>query len=89
MKYLPEQPQKHVTREYLFNIVNTFDPKFFASLVEEVDKFVLKRSSAKRMVELDSEMLQMLKMLQGFNSERINPRSFSMMSVGAKKRTRK
>lgn len=30
--YLPDDPQSHVTREYLFTIVNTLDASFFSSV---------------------------------------------------------
>lgn len=37
MIYLPDDPIKHVTRDYLFGIINTLDPSFFKRAMEEVE----------------------------------------------------
>ena len=36
--YLPEDPKRHVTRDYLFVLVNTLDPAFFPCAVEEIER---------------------------------------------------
>lgn len=38
MRYLPDSPATHVTKEYLFTIVNTVDSTFFAKCVQEIDE---------------------------------------------------
>ena len=45
LKYLPDEPAKHVNREYLFPLVNCFDISFFPRLIEEADK--MKKSKVK------------------------------------------
>ena len=37
MMYLPDNIKACCSKEYLFAIVNTFDPQFFPALVKEVD----------------------------------------------------
>ena len=36
MKYLPDEPHNHVTRDYLFTIVNSLDQGFFPRIMEEI-----------------------------------------------------
>jgi hypothetical protein len=36
MKYLPDDPSNHVTRDYLFTIVNSLDQGFFPRIMNEI-----------------------------------------------------
>lgn len=38
LQYLPDDPAKHVTKVWLFNVINSIDPSFFTRLVTEVEK---------------------------------------------------
>lgn len=36
-KYLPDSPASHITKEYLFTVVNTVDSTFFARCVQKIE----------------------------------------------------
>ena len=36
LKYLPDHPETHVSRDYLINVTNTLDPQLLASSIEEL-----------------------------------------------------
>jgi hypothetical protein len=36
LMYLPDNPATHVTRDYLFTVVNTLDQQFFPTIVSEI-----------------------------------------------------
>ncbi len=43
LSYLPDTPEKHVSVDYLYTIVNTLDTAFFANILDEIqEKFKAK-----------------------------------------------
>jgi hypothetical protein len=41
LNYLPDDPEAHVTRDYLFAVVNTLDCSFFERVEKELEeKFI-------------------------------------------------
>ena len=90
LRFLPDDYQKHVTKDYLFTLVNTYDPSFFPTITEEVERAkTVKNTEKPQLVELDVEMLELLKKMQDFNIAKVNPRSLTALKVNARKRTRK
>ena len=62
LKYLPDEPKKHVTRDYLFTIVNTVDRTFFVRAEEELalrDKQKME-SKQKDVVEINTQMYELI-----------------------------
>ena len=47
LKYVPDDPSSHCTRDYLYKIVNTFDPQFFMSCIEGVERHRMKHRISK------------------------------------------
>lgn len=90
LKYLPDKPQIHVTREYLFSIVNTLDQSFFMHAIEEIEARKLANGNQKteQVIEIDQEMLKLMERLSDFNIGSSNMRSLANLKVGSKKRKR-
>jgi len=42
LSHLPNDPEFHVTRDYLFTIVNSFDHSFFKNAIEEIENKKMK-----------------------------------------------
>lgn len=38
LRYLPDHPDTHVTKDYLVTVVNTIDPSFLTAIIEELIK---------------------------------------------------
>ena len=61
LQYLPDDYAKHVSKDYLFTLVNTWDPSFFPTIVEEVSKkLALKNPAKPQFVELSKDMMDLL-----------------------------
>jgi hypothetical protein len=56
VKYLPDEPLAHVTRDYLFTLVNTLDPTFFRRAEEDLESRLREKEIEKAVdvVEIDS-----------------------------------
>lgn len=89
-RYMPDEPEKHTTREHLFQIVSTLDPTFFDRAVLDLDAELREKElkKAKEVVEIDPRMLEMMRRLADFSTEAGNGRSLQNTKVGSKKRTR-
>lgn len=48
LRYLPDDPSIHCTRDYLYTIVNTFDPQFFMTFIQGVERHRLKNRTSKQ-----------------------------------------
>ena len=90
MKYLPDEPEKYVTRPYLFNIVNSIDPSFFKRLEEELfAKQLLKRKEKNEpTIQVKREMFDLIKQFSAMSAVQSNGRSLASAKPGAKKRKR-
>lgn len=88
IKYLPDDPITHCNRDYLYTIVNTFDPQFFMSCIDGVERHRLKNRASKeeQVVEMDPQMLKVMERLSDFNIGHQNPRSLAMMKIDSKKK---
>lgn len=63
LSYLPDEPTTHVTKSYLFTVVNTMDPAFFAGAVQELEnrKLASKRQpTVAPVIEIDSNMVDQI-----------------------------
>ena len=91
IKYLPDDPITHCNRDYLYTIVNTFDPQFFMSCIDGVERHRLKNRASKeeQVVEMDPEMLKVMERLSDFNIGHQNPRSLAMMKIDSKKKRKR
>lgn len=60
---MSDTPERHVTSEYLYTIVNTLDATFFAHVIAEIEaNYKLKLSKkAEKVINIDKEMLDLLK----------------------------
>ena len=70
MQYIPDRPNLracHVSREFLFNIVNTLDSEFFPEVLNQVEKYRTEGKGSKkpRLVEIDPEMAELFEKLKG------------------------
>jgi hypothetical protein len=89
-KYLPDNATSVITKDYLFTLVNTWDPSFFPRVTAEVESgSMIKKPIRPLFVELAPDMVELLQKLQHFHIGVTNPRSLAGLKVGSKKRTRK
>lgn len=92
LNYLPDDPATHVTKGFLFTVVNTLDPSFFAGAVQELEDRKLVNDCRKKVepvIEIDNNMYDLIQKFNSFTvGERLNPRSLGGMRAGTKKRSR-
>jgi len=62
LRYLPDSPQSTCSRDYLFTILNTFDPELFLTCINKVEALckVNRASKKEETVEIDPEMLKVM-----------------------------
>ena len=91
-KYLPTDPNRQASKEWLFDVVATLDPTFFPKLVKEVEASKVKKAGKpESMVEVTPEMLELIEKFQSFSISKTNSRSLAGLGTGRsmKKRNRK
>ena len=87
MEFFPENLREHCDRQFLLDVVNTLMPKYFVSVLDEIDGIrQVKGGTEPQEVQIDQGMLAMLKELSGPASSRKNLRGLNQLKVGAKKR---
>ena len=88
LSYLPERPDIHVNRDYLFTIVNTADPSYFPRVVAEVERSRAGKVGRKqKTITISKDMHDLLEKFTDFNLEHGSIKSVSGLAMGAKKRT--
>lgn len=62
LKYLPDQPLQHVTKDYLFTIVNTLDPTFFRRAEDDNEQRLMAKAVTRQkdVVEIDPGMYELI-----------------------------
>jgi len=61
MEYLPDDPKTQTDRQFLVDIINTFDPDFFKGAIAEINRHIMSRAAATdKTVTLSGGMFRLL-----------------------------
>lgn len=62
-KYLPDEPAKHITKEFLLGVLNTLSPDFMHKVIGEVEEHLAKNKKQKppNEIQIDTGMLELLR----------------------------
>ena len=91
MLYLPDEPIKHVTKEFIGNVLNTLDDTFFPRAIAEIqERQKAKQVVKKEAIHITPEMAALMARLSvaGVKKWKPNKRSLSCLKLGTRKRTR-
>ena len=87
MEFFPENVREHCDRQFLLDVINTLMPKYFVSVLDEIDGIrQIKGGAEPQEVQIDQGMMAMLRDLSGPASSRKNLRGLNQLRVGARKR---
>jgi hypothetical protein len=94
LSYLPDQPEKHVTKDYLLGIINAVDPTFCLRVQKEVEEIrrtqAASKTKAPPTIEIDRSMLALIEQFESFGLEqrRSNVNTMTGLVRKREKRTR-
>jgi hypothetical protein len=90
-KYLPDEPEGHVTQDYLYTMINTIDCGFFPKIQGEIDRQKKAKKVAKQEVKLvlDPAMVEMLEKFADHRLGKPSVKSLAGLGQVPKKRKRK
>jgi hypothetical protein len=88
---LPDNVCVQARKDYLFTLINTFDPNFFPRLIDEVENLKLAKNPRKpQTVEISDDMLQLLQRFSDIQLHRSSARSLASLKMpNRSKRTRR
>lgn len=82
-EYLPKDPLKMTSKQWLFTVVATLDPEFFPRLVVEVkNQKAVKKAKPQKTIEVTDEMLKLIERFQSFSLRETNSRSLAGLAAG-------
>ena len=88
LSYLPDDPQSHVTKPYLYTIVNTLDCHFFTEAEKEIEAKIPKKATRPPVqITVDKSMMDLI---EQFASMRVSSKRNTIAGINSKrsKRTR-
>lgn len=89
--YLPDVDElnpKRVSRAWLATIINTIDPTYFKELIIAAENRNFKSTTEQDKIEIDSEMLALLKSFVSVGGNKIKRSSLKNLKINSKKRKR-
>ena len=91
MRYLPDEPDKHTTRQFVADIINTLDPAYFGKLIDEIECSrgeQLKKPTQR--IDVTNAMFDLLSNMTSLAASGKGPskRSIACLKIPAKKRNR-
>ena len=91
LRYLPDEPRTHVTREYLYTVVNTLDCSFLPAAQKEIEQQHLARLTKKedKTIAIDEQILSVIEDFAKLNVSRSSKSSLGGITGAPRKRARK
>jgi hypothetical protein len=89
--YLPKDAVKHVSKQWLVDLMHSLDSSIFDRLIEQIESKLgeLKPKAVEKVFDIDPDMLDLLTQYAKGKQVKPNARSMARMLKEPKKRTRK